>query len=147
MKHFAWRLFFSRAEHWIFQFLRAGMASISAAVGDYGLLILLVEVFAMAAVKASVFGFILGLTISYLFTALWIFPAREHGRHKLQLLFFLITAGTGLLLHTGLMVLLVEELGVYYVIAKALSLTGAFLWNFIFRRITHIQLKAGSSGG
>lgn len=141
MKHLAWRLLFERAEHWILQLIRSGMASMSAAAGDYALLILLVEAFDIRAVQASVFGFLLGLLISYLFTALWIFPGADHGRHRLQLLFFLLTAGTALLIHTGLMILLVEELGVYYVLAKAMSLLAAFLWNFMFRRITHTQLK------
>jgi hypothetical protein len=66
MRHLAWRLLFERAEHWILQLVRSGMASVSAAVGDYGLLILLVEVFAVRAVRASVFGFLFGLFISYL---------------------------------------------------------------------------------
>jgi putative flippase GtrA len=141
MKHLAWRLLFERAENWILQLVRSGMASISAAAGDYALLILLVEIFDVRAVTASVFGFLLGLFISYLFTALWIFPGTEHGRHRLQLLFFLLTAGSALLIHTGLMIVFVEELDLYYVLAKAISLLAAFLWNFLFRRITHTQLK------
>jgi putative flippase GtrA len=141
MKHLAWRLLFERAEHWILQLIRSGMASISAAVGDYALLILLVEVFDVPAVRASIFGFCLGLFISYLFTALWIFPGADHGHHRLQLFFFVLTAGTGLLLHTGLMILFVEEVGLYYVLAKVFSMLAAFLWNFLFRKITHTQLK------
>jgi putative flippase GtrA len=141
MKHLAWRLFFERAEHWFLQLARSGMASVSAAVCDYALLILLVELFEVPAVRASVFGFLLGLSISYLFTALWIFPGHEHGRHSLQLLFFLLAAGSGLAVHTGLMVLLIERLELYYVLAKALTLVAVFGWNFILRRITHVQLK------
>jgi putative flippase GtrA len=141
MKHLAWRLLFERAEHWILQLARSGVASMSAAAGDYALLIILVELAGMPAVRASIFGFLLGLLISYLFTALWIFPGHEHGLHGLQLLFFLLAAGTGLLLHTGLMILFVEELELYYVLAKALSLLATFGWNFLFRRITHTQLK------
>jgi putative flippase GtrA len=144
MKHLAWRLLFERAEHWLLQLIRSGMASISAAAGDYAVLILLVEVFDVPAVRASVASFSVGLFISYLFTALWIFPGAEHGHHRLQLLFFVLTAGTALLLHTGLMILFVEKLGMYYVLAKAISMLAAFLWNFFFRRITHMQLKQKS---
>lgn len=117
------------------------MASISAAVGDYGLLILLVEVADVPAVRASIFGFIFGLFIGYVLNNLWIFPGADHGYHRLQLLFFLIAAGTGLLLHTGLMILFVEELDLYYVLAKVISMLAAFLWNFALRKITHSQLK------
>jgi putative flippase GtrA len=144
MKHLAWRLLFERAEHWILQLIRSGMASVSAAVGDYGLLILLVEVFAVRAVRASVFGFLFGLFISYLFTTLWIFPGSDHGHHRLQLFFFVLTAGTALVLHTGLMVLFVEELDLYYVFAKALSMLAAFMWNFSFRKLAHIYLTEKS---
>ncbi|MFP4373331.1 MAG: GtrA family protein [Spirochaetaceae bacterium] len=144
MKHLAWRLLFERAEHWILQLIRSGMASISAAVGDYGLLILLVESFGMRAVRASVFAFLFGLCINYLFTALWVFPGSDHGHHRLQLFYFILTAGTALVLHTALMVLFVEQLGMYYVPAKALSMVAAFLWNFSFRKITHIHLTEKS---
>ena len=141
MKRLAWRLLFERAEHWFLQLARSGVASISAAAGDYSLLIVLVEIFDVPAVRASVFGFLLGLFMSYLFTALWIFPGAEHGLHGLQLLFFLLAAGTGLAIHTGLMVLFVEEIGIYYVLSKAFSLVAAFSWNFLVRRMTHLQLK------
>ncbi|MFP3959985.1 MAG: GtrA family protein [Spirochaetaceae bacterium] len=141
MKRLAWRLLFERAEHWIVRLIRSGLASVPAAVGDYSLLVFLVEVFGVPAVRASIFSFIFGMSINYLFMTFWVFPGDEHGRRDLQFVFFAITAGTGLLVHTGVMYLLIVYVELFYVLAKALSLFAAFLWNFLWRWVTHNQLK------
>ncbi len=63
------------------QFLRYCFVGGLAFIVDYGIMVLLVEIFALHAVLASAIAFILGLIVNYLLSTFWIFKkSRLHSR-------------------------------------------------------------------
>lgn len=141
LKHHLLRMIVHRPTHWFIELFRSIAASAIAAAGDYALLILLVEAAAMRALEASVFGIVLGHLVTYIINTLWIFPGVDHGYHKTQFVLFIVAGASGMAIHTALMYLFSVRLGVYYVLAKTISVTAMFLWGFLMRRLIHLYLK------
>lgn len=141
------RLFIARPGHWFIELLRSVAASLCAAVADYSLLIVLVEVAEVRAVEASVFGVVLGHVITYVINALWIFPSRDHGYYKTQFVLFATVGASGLAVHTVLMYVFAERLAVYYVVSKTISVVAMFLWGFLMRRLAQRYLMGRVNAG
>jgi putative flippase GtrA len=131
------RLLIDRPDHWFIELFRAALVSLSAAVGDYALLITLVELADTPVVATSAAGVVFGHVISYLLHTWWIFPGGDHGYHKTQMVLFIAVGASGLLLHSGLMYLFSRFTVVHYVIAKTISVLTMFLWGFVLRRTSH----------
>ena len=140
LKHHLLRMIVHRPTHWFIELFRSVAASLIAAVGDYSLLIVLVEITGMRALEASVVGIILGHIITYVINTLWIFPGGDHGYHKTQFTLFIAAGASGMVIHTVLMFVFSERLGVYYVLAKTISVTTMFLWGFLMRRLIYLYL-------
>lgn len=131
------RLLIDRPDHWFIELFRAVIVSLSAAVGDYTLLITLVEFANAPVVATSAAGVVFGHVISYLLHTLWIFPGRDHGYHKTQMVLFFAVGASGLLLHSGLMYLFSRYTSMYYLLAKTISVLTMFVWGFVLRRTSH----------
>lgn len=109
--------------------------SLVGAVGTaahYALLILLVSQAAIHPVSASVAGAILGAVINYALN--YRFTFRSSRRHHEALPRFLAIAAVGLALNAALMWLLVEPLGLHYLIAQIIATGCVLLWNYLGNR-------------
>jgi putative flippase GtrA len=131
------RLLFDRPDHWFIELFRSVIVSLSAAVGDYTLLIVLVELAQAPVVITSMAGVVFGHLISYLLHTLWIFPGHDHGYHKTQMVLFIAVGASGLLLHSGLMYLFTRHTSLHYILAKTASVFTMFVWGFVLRRTSH----------
>lgn len=136
------RLFVDRADHWVVQLIRASAASLGAALGDYALLVVAVEVWNTPVVWTSAAGVVFGHVISFILHTLWIFPGADHGYHKTQMVLFVAIGASGLLLHSGLMYMFERFSPLHYLIAKTVSVLVMFLWGFLLRRTSHRRLKS-----
>ncbi|MFW6328897.1 MAG: GtrA family protein [Alkalispirochaetaceae bacterium] len=112
-----------------------------SAIADYGTLIPLVELLSLSPVVASAVGVVAGQLTSYALHSLWIFPSRQHGYHKSQLLLFLAIGALTLLIHTVSMVVLIRHTAFYYLVAKLISILLMFSLGFLLRRVSHRLLR------
>ena len=133
-------LFVDRANHWFVQLVRAATVSLTAAIGDYTLLVTAVELLDTPVVWTSAAGVIFGHIITYVLHTLWIFPGHDHGYHKTQLVLFVGIGTSGLLIHSGLMHLFLRYTALHYLVAKTISVLVMFLWGFLLRRASHALL-------
>lgn len=96
---------------------------------------------ALSAVTASAVGVVAGQITSYLVHTLWIFPSSDHGYHRTQLVAFLTIGAISLAIHTVSMVALTTGLGLYYLLAKVISVLLMFSLGFLLRRFFHRYLQ------
>jgi putative flippase GtrA len=74
-------------------------------------------------------AFLLAVVNNYVLNRLWTFGSRNNSVSTEFMRFFLVSVG-GLILTQGLMWLLVSLLGIWYLLAKALTSLMVLVWNF-----------------
>lgn len=93
--------------------IRYGLVGILGTILHMGTLVLLVEVFTVAVVPASVAGFLLALAVSFLLNRHWVFGVRQR---PLRAAFrYTVVSLTGLGLNVVIMTLVVHWLQWWYV--------------------------------
>ncbi len=115
------------------QFSRFTGVGCMSAIGHYGLLILLVQVFAVDAVTASAAGALLGAVINYSLNYRVTF--RSTKRHRDSIWKFAVVALIGLVLNTFFMWVAVDLLGIHYLVAQVVTTGLVLIWSFIGNRI------------
>lgn len=121
------------------QIIRFAGAGLMSAVGHFGLLILLVQGFALAAVPASAAGAVFGAGINYFLNYRYTF--RSSKQHREAIRKFAVVALVGLLLNTLLMWLFVDLLGIFYLLAQLLTTGLVFVWSFAASRYWTFHVK------
>ncbi len=117
---------------WQMQFIRfAGVGAIGT-LAHYVLLVMLVETLRTNEVAASTAGATLGALVNYLLNRRYTF--RSEKRHGEALTKFLIIAALGLTLNSLLMLIFVEILNIYYLLAQVFSTGLVLIWNFLGNR-------------
>lgn len=110
------------------QFVRfTGVGAVSA-IGHYGLLIVLVQFFAVGAVAASVAGSLLGAVINYSLN--YRFTFRSNKRHSESMTKFGIVAATSVVLNSIFMWVGVELIGAHYLLSQIATTVLLLLWSF-----------------
>jgi putative flippase GtrA len=119
-------------------FLAVGIATTAV---HYGVLITLVEVWAVNPVLATTAGFLMAVILSYLLNRHYTFeerPAFHSGLFK-----YCAALSVGLVLNTGTVALLTSW-GFYYVLAQAIASGLALIWNFFAARFIVFKSKAAT---
>lgn len=105
-----------------------------AAVGAVGtgahylLMVALVEILASPPLLASVGGFLTGALVNYSLSRRLVFASAR--AHVQALPRFMLVAGSGLLLNTGLMALFTGPLGWHYLLAQVLATALLLFWHY-----------------
>lgn len=121
------------------QLIRFAGAGLISAVGHFGLLILLVQEFAIAPVPASAAGALLGAWINYAVNYRYTF--RSSKKHREAVLKFAVVAIIGLVLNTFFMWLFVGPLGLHYLLSQLVTTGLVFVWSFVASRYWTFQVK------
>lgn len=115
------------------QFFRYGFVAAFGLVIDFGTVIFTKQVLDFHYLLAACAGFILGLIVTYTLSNKLVFGAPKGNKRKLFLLFALIgVIGLGIL--NLLMWILTGQLGINYIVSKALATIVVFAWNFLARK-------------
>jgi putative flippase GtrA len=131
------------------QLVAYGGSGAGAAVAHYGVLIALVELFAVHPVPATLTGFVAGGVVSYALNRRFTFAAtRSHAQAGWR---FAVIAALGFLVTFGLMHLFVTRLALPYLpmqvlttlIVMAVTFTGHKLWSFRDRGAADNSLTDG----
>jgi putative flippase GtrA len=115
------------------QIPRAFLASVVAAVVDFGFLVLLVEAFRVKAELAAVVSYLVGGVVNYLLCSKWVFPTAPNSV-AVGFTFFTLLSLVGLGITWACMFLLHGRWGLHYTLAKCVALGLAFCWNFLSRK-------------
>ena len=114
------------------QFLRFATVGVLATLSTYISLILLVEFWQIDVIKASVFGYIVGIIVNYALN--YGFTFRSTRRHHILVPKFLLVMSIGLLLNIGVMSVGVNWIGIHYVLAQLAAVAVVLIWSFTANR-------------
>lgn len=101
---------------------------------DFGLLVLLTEVFGVNYLIAAVCGFLGGLIVNFFLSERFVFADPKLKSGWVRFVLFGIIGAIGLGILTLLMWLQVDILSWHYIVAKVLATAVVYAWNFLARR-------------
>jgi putative flippase GtrA len=122
------------------QFVLFALVGCAAAVGHYGVLILLAEWAAVPPVPASAAGFIVGAAVSYALNYRFVF--RSGKSHAPTLAKFLTVATIGLGLNSAIMAALTTGLEFHYLLAQIAATASVMVWSYAGNRCWTFAAKA-----
>ena len=116
------------------QILCSVVVSLVAFSADFGVLALLTEVGGLHYLISAGISFLLGTTISYALSVLWVFTRRRIAARAIEYAIFMAVGVIGLGLNEVSLWALTELLGIYYLASKIVAASVIFFWNFAARR-------------
>ena len=134
-------VFSGRTDKVKIQVLRYGVAGLTAATVDTGLLALLTELFGENLLLLwTAIAFACGLATTYIMSIKWVFSNRTMNRAaELALFIFIGIVGLGL---TELLVwVFAIKLDWHYLLAKITAATTVFIWNFTAKKLLLFRNK------
>lgn len=133
---------FDSVKKLIEQIMKFGVVGVIAFVIDYGLLILLTELFGVNYLISATISFTVSVIFNYIASMRYVFVHKEDMSRRREFVIFVVLSVIGLLINNACMWAGVELLGVYYWITKIGATAIVMVWNFVTRKIF---LDAGSS--
>ena len=121
-------------------FFRYSVVGVVGTFIDLASLYFFVEYLYIAVIPASVLSFLLAVVNNFLLNKSWTFKNRSSNYRKLFIK-FLIVSVIGLLLTVSSMYVLVHVIGIWYMIAKALTSLIVLTWNFLGNKFWTFNLK------
>lgn len=119
----------------VIEFVKYFLVSAAALALDYGLLVSLTEFVRLNYLVSAAIGFTAGLVLNYLLSVSFVFHERRLKSKGLEILGFALIGLAGLALNEALMMVLVEQSGLGYALAKVPATGIGFVFNFGTRRI------------
>mgnify|MGYP004455753841 CR=1 FL=1 len=120
----------------ISQILKFGFVGAAAFVIDYGLMVLLTEVFNVYSLISAAISFTVSVIFNYVASVKWVFEVDEEKNSKQkQFIVFVILSVIGLIINELIMWIMDSKFGIHYMISKLVATFVVMVWNFITRKI------------
>ena len=119
----------------IAQVLKFGVVGVIAFAIDYGVLILLTEVFGLYYLLSAMISFTVSVVFNYLASMKYVFRGREDISRLKEFIIFVVLSLIGLGLTELLMWLLVDKALIHYMVSKILVTGIVMVWNFVSRKL------------
>ena len=107
-----------------------------AFIFDFGLLYILTEYFNIYYLVSAAIAFLLGLTINYFLSVIWIFKNRSIKSKYVEFVVFALIGIVGLALNEFIIWFFTEIINTHYLYSKLISTALVYLWNFFIRKFT-----------
>lgn len=123
----------------------SGVAAVGLVV-DVGVLVALTSGLRLHHLVGATAGFLSGLVVTYLLSERYVFSSPKIAHAGGRFLVFAAIGLVGLGLLDGLMWLLTDRLGLFYLWSKAAATAVVYVWNFLARRSMYGAQPAGEPG-
>ncbi len=135
-------IFLSATEHLGLQLARYIVVGGVSTVADFGTLVLLTSCAGIHYLISNVGAFIVGLTVNYILSIVWVFGSRTMNSKVAEFLLFAVIGVVGLGISQVVMYAGVELVHVHYALAKVAAVGATLFWNFGIRRALLFRQKA-----
>lgn len=116
----------------IIKFVIVGML---AFLIDYGIMVVLTDVFSVYYLFASTISFSISVIFNYICSMKFVFSGNKNGSKKKEFILFIVLSILGLMINQIAMVIFVEKLNIIVKISKIFATAIVMVWNFITRKI------------
>lgn len=119
------------------QFLKFGVVGVIAFIIDYGVLMLLSQVFGMNPVLAAGISFCVSVIFNYLASMRYVFTHREDLSRGREFVIFIVLSAIGLVINEACMAAGVALLGtsaLMVTVTKLFATAVVMVWNFVSRK-------------
>lgn len=117
------------------QILKFSVVGGSAFIIDYGILIIMTEVFRVDYLVSSGFSFTVSVVFNYIMSIKWVFNVEKTRNKKQEMLLFFLFSIIGLGINQFIMWIMVDKFGVFYMISKIGATIVVMIYNFITRKL------------
>ncbi len=117
------------------QILKFSVVGGSAFIIDYGILIIMTEVFRVDYLVSSGFSFTVSVVFNYIMSIKWVFNVEKTRNKKQEMLLFFLFSIIGLGINQIIMWIMVDKFGVFYMISKIGATIVVMIYNFITRKL------------
>ena len=101
---------------------------------DFILLYLLTMYAGINYVTSSIISFMSGTVLNYYLCTYWIFRIRVIEKRHHEFMYYAIITAVGLGINTGLIWLLTEFAGIFFMLSKLMATFATYWWNFFARK-------------
>lgn len=119
----------------ISQFMKFGIVGVIAFVIDYGLMVLLTEVFGVPYLISTTVSFIISVIFNYFASMRFVFKRKDDMSRRREFIIFVVLSVIGLVINDVFMWLMVDFLFIDYRISKIVVTFIVAVWNFVTRKI------------
>ena len=119
----------------IAQFAKFGVVGGIAFLIDYGVMVLLTEVFGVNYLVSATISFIVSVVFNYLASMRYVFTHKEDMSSRREFIIFIVLSVIGLGLNDLCMWFFTGLLGISYLISKIIATAIVMVYNFITRKI------------
>lgn len=129
------KLFFEPTKNGMIQFFRyafvGGIATVVDWAVQYSLTVLWVHY-----LIAAIFAFLSGLVVNYFLSKIFVFKAQEAKVNAaLEFVIYALIGAIGLGITVGLMFLLTDIAGLYFMLSKVITTVIVLFWNYFARKL------------
>ena len=124
-----------RVKNLLVQFCKFGLVGTLCFAIDYGLMILLTEIWKVDYFLSSAISFSASVVVNYILSMRFVFNGKEDMSRFQEMAVFLALSLVGLMLNQMIMWIAVEFFGMFYMIAKILSTMLVTTYNFVSRKM------------
>lgn len=104
---------------------------------DFGSLVFLTEVVGLNYLVSAGLGFSVGLVVNFFLSERFVFRDPSIASSRLRFALYALIGAIGLGILSFLMWVLVESLGIPYVVSKVFATAVVYAWNFFARRVMY----------
>lgn len=119
----------------IAQFAKFGVVGVIAFVIDYGLMVLLTELFNVNYLISATISFTVSVIFNYVASMRYVFTHKEGLSRRREFIIFVVLSVIGLLVNDALMWAGVDLFGISYLLVKIFATAVVMVWNFVTRKI------------
>ena len=119
----------------IAQFAKFGVVGVIAFVIDYGLVVLLTELFNVNYLISATISFTVSVIFNYVASMRYVFTHKEGLSRRREFIIFVVLSVIGLLINDALMWVGVDLFSISYLLVKIFATAVVMVWNFVTRKI------------
>ena len=128
------KLLIEKTDNTLIQLFRYTFVGGIAFIVDFSSLYLLTDFAGFHYLHSAAIAFILGLTINYTLSILWVFKSRAVNKKIIEFIIFAIIGIIGLGLNELIIWFSTERIDLYYLHSKLISTAIVYFWNFLARK-------------
>ena len=117
------------------QFTKFGFVGCICFIIDYGIMVLLTEVFSVPYLISCAISFSVSVVVNYYLSMKYVFASRNDMSKQQEFTLFVILSVIGLLLTELLMWTMVDYLSIHYMLSKIVVTGIVMIFNFVTRKI------------